>query len=165
MHSQDIPENAACKLIEAYVDKVDGSITLFTAEIRHMIEFHLTANPNSFAQLPPELTEGAFFREDYMVQVECGLMVLALLSYLSIGREELVGTVEGLLVSRREFFFSAGRSGMFKAAVLLTYSYYVDNFYALLKEGRSPNKAFHIEVLQQCCAFVEEFTSSCKIEE
>lgn len=54
---------------------------------------------------------------------------------------------------------------MFKSAVLLTYSYYVDNFYSTLKDGKSQYKAFHIEVLQHCCTFIEQFTNSQKIEE
>jgi hypothetical protein len=44
---------------------------------------------------------------------------------------------------------------MFKSAVLLTYSYYVDNFYNLIKENKSQNRAFHIEVLEHCCAYIE----------
>jgi hypothetical protein len=62
MHNQDIHENAVCKLIESYVDRVDGSITLFSAALQNMIEFHLSANPVVFAQLPAELTESAFFQ-------------------------------------------------------------------------------------------------------
>ncbi len=77
----------------------------------------------------------------------------------------MVEMVEGLLFRRKNFFFSQERTGMFKSAVMLTYSYYVDNFYTLLKEGRSKHKAFHIEVLQHCCAFIEQFTNSHKIEE
>lgn len=44
----DIPENAVCKLIESYIDKVDGSVNSFTNQIVNMILFHLTANPNHF---------------------------------------------------------------------------------------------------------------------
>lgn len=56
MHNQDIPENAVCKLIESYVDRVDGSITFYCLALQNMTEFHLSANPNIFAQLPAELT-------------------------------------------------------------------------------------------------------------
>ena len=71
-----------------------------------MIEFHLSANPNIFAQLPPELTESSFFQQtDYLVQIECGLLIFSLFSYLSVGRGELVEIVEKLLVRRRDFFF------------------------------------------------------------
>lgn len=94
------------------------------------------------------------------MQIECGLVIFSLFSYLSVGRGELVEIVEKLLVRRKEFFFSVERTGMFKSAVLLTYSYYVDNFYALLKEGKSPYKTFHIEVLQHCCTFIDQFTKS-----
>jgi hypothetical protein len=56
-----------------------------------MIEFHLSASPNIYAQLPPELTASPFFQQgDYLVQIESGLLVLGLFSYLSIGREEMV---------------------------------------------------------------------------
>jgi hypothetical protein len=48
----DIPENAACKLIESYVDRIDGSIAVFSSALVNAIEFHLSANPNFFNQLP-----------------------------------------------------------------------------------------------------------------
>lgn len=91
MHNQDIPENAVCKLIESYIDRVDGSITHFTNALQNMIEFHLSANPNIYAQLPPELTASPFFQQaDFLVQIESGLLVFGLFSYLSVGRDEIV---------------------------------------------------------------------------
>lgn len=44
----DICENYACKLIESFVDRIDGSISHLSNHIYDMILFHLTANINTF---------------------------------------------------------------------------------------------------------------------
>lgn len=62
MHNVDNTENAACKLIESYVDKIDGSLSIFSSNMYQAIEFHLSANPNNFNSLPLELTESRFFK-------------------------------------------------------------------------------------------------------
>lgn len=95
-----------------------------------------------------------------MLQIECCLSVFALFSYMTIGRQDLVIMLQNLLVSRKSFFFDKNSNGMFKAAVLLTYSYYVDNFYGNLVAGKSNNQQFHIEVLQYCCSNIQLFTTS-----
>jgi len=80
-----------CKLFESYVDKIDGSVIHFANQIKNMIEFHLSANPNVFSALPSELTNSHFFQNtDYLTQIECGMTVLTLLSYLAPTREDLV---------------------------------------------------------------------------
>lgn len=133
MHCMDIPQNAVCKLVESFVDKIDGSLLLLATHMRHLVEFHLTANPYHYQQLPPALTEGYFFaKTDYHVQIDCALSVLALLSYLAPTRTDLVLLVEQLLGSRAQFMLGEGLPAHLKCGVLLCYSYYVDNFYALL---------------------------------
>lgn len=67
-----------------------------------MIIFHLTANPNAFNKLPEELVETYFFKNvGYEIQIECGLTILALLSYIAPGRDDLVFLIEDLLQSKR----------------------------------------------------------------
>jgi hypothetical protein len=63
---------------------------------------------------------------------------------MTIGREELVVMLEKLLVGHQSFFLNHTANGMFKASVLLTYSYYVDNFYANLVNSKSSNKQLHL---------------------
>lgn len=52
--------------------------------------------------------------------------------------------MEELFVSRKNFFFNPSNNGMLKAAILLAYTYYVDNFYTNLKEHKSEHKELHL---------------------
>lgn len=91
MHSIDIPENSVCSLLESYVDKIDGSLLFITTNLLQMIEFQLTANVNIIEKISPELIESPFFKNvNYLIQIECGLTGVALLSYMAPGREDIV---------------------------------------------------------------------------
>lgn len=63
---------------------------------------------------------------------------------MSIGRQELVVMMEELFVSRKNFLLSPNNNGMLKSAILLAYTYYVDNFYTNLKEQKSNHKELHL---------------------
>ena len=132
MNSQSIDniENAAGKLIEAYVDKIDGTTFELSNHLVNLIYFQLTANPRHFSGLSQQLTESYFFKKvNYLSQIECSLMVLSLISYTSPGRQEITKLVEELFVSQWDFFFKEENPGTLKSAVALCYSYYVDDFY------------------------------------
>ena len=79
---------------------------------------------------------------------------------MSVSRDELVLLVEKILVERQQFMFNPSHNGMFKASVLLLYTYYVDNFYVLLKQEKSRNQVFHRQVLEACCENVRSFTEN-----
>jgi hypothetical protein len=45
--------NTASRLVEAYLDRIDGSVTFLTKGMIDLVKFHLTANPNHFNSMPP----------------------------------------------------------------------------------------------------------------
>ena len=59
-----IPKNiheAAGKIVEAYSDYIDGSLSFFFNTLIDLMDFLLTADPNYYANLPPELINSHFF--------------------------------------------------------------------------------------------------------
>ena len=50
----DLVENSAGKLIEAYIDRIDGSVILLCNVMINLINFQLTANPNFINSLPQD---------------------------------------------------------------------------------------------------------------
>lgn len=52
---------------------------------------------------------------------------------------------------------------MLKSAVLLAYTYYVDNFYTNLKESNSNHRELHLEILEYCCRNIEEYTQGSNV--
>ena len=49
--SMDLLENAASKLIESYIDKIDGTVHQLSNYMVDMIKFQLSANPNTYSFL------------------------------------------------------------------------------------------------------------------
>lgn len=83
---------------------------------------------------------------------------------MSVSRDELVILIEKILLERQQFMFNPNHNGMFKASVLLLYTYYVDNFYILLKQEKSRNQVFHRQILEVCCENVKLFTENPEVE-
>jgi hypothetical protein len=46
-----------------------------------------------------------------------------------VGRSDLVELIEKLFIEKRSFLFKIENPGTFKSAVLLCYTFYIDNFY------------------------------------
>lgn len=115
------------------MDKTDGSISHFARSADNLIRFQLIGDNKYLSELPPEICCSYFFQScPAHGQIECCLTLLSLVSYLAPTREDIVRQIENLLIDHKLFFFCPDRSMPLLVSLLLLYTYYSDNFYALL---------------------------------
>jgi hypothetical protein len=87
-------QNSASRLIEAFVDQVDGSLNKISQAGINIIHFQLTANPKYYQLIPNAMSDSPFFKNcAYETQIETTLTVLGLMSYLGSGRTDIVNLI------------------------------------------------------------------------
>jgi len=81
--------------------------------------------------------------------------MIALESYLSLGRNDIVIILEKWIYGHRNYFLQLNNEYKITFQFLMMYSYYADNFYHNLIQGISEsyveNRQFHQDVLKFCC--------------